>query len=157
MTQVKFHNPIELNKILYPDIKKALKMTRDEIWEVIQKYIDSYYNEPVFKNGKNTPDIYSRTNKFAESLIKTDVIFIGNTLSCKVEISKDYLDYDYPSLGTFDATGYEVATWANSKSHGGMVRGNIEFWNDALKELGWEAGTMERMKNNLKKCKVPVI
>lgn len=47
----------DLTKILESRIQKALEMTQDEIWEVIQDHIDAYYSE-------YDPQKYIRSFKF---------------------------------------------------------------------------------------------
>ncbi len=138
----------DLGKILESRIQKALEMTQDEIWEIIQKYIDAYYDE-------YDPVEYIRTFKFqTESLIKTNIVKDGNKLSCTVEIDPDYLHYTYP--GGY-AIGKDVAMEANRHSHGGVYSDNFGcFWDDALSEIGLEPGILYMIKSNLKKCGVPI-
>lgn len=138
----------DLSKILEARIKKALEMTQDEIWEVIQNHIDAYYSE-------YSPKKYIRTFKFqTESLIKTKVIKDGNKLSCTVEIDPEYLHYTYP--GGY-ATGLGVAMEANQQSHGGIQDDSFgRFWDDSMAELGLAPGILYIMKKNLKACGVPV-
>lgn len=138
----------DLSKILEARIKKALEMTQNEIWEIIQKHIDMYYDE-------YDPKKYIRTFKFqTESLIKTNIVKDGNKLSCTVEIDPDYLHYVYP--GGY-ATGLDVSVTANEHSHGGIYDDSFGcFWDDALSEIGLAPGVLYIMKENLKKCGVPV-
>lgn len=144
----------ELKRILQNRASQALKMTRDEMFKVFQKHINEYYSEKVFRGGTSAiPFLYDRTYKLLNSLIKTDVIQSGYEISCKVEIDQDYLNYAYKE----GATGLEVATYANTQLHGGTVSGDIEIWNDAIEELGGRDGIMRLIKNNLKKCGVPII
>lgn len=138
----------DLTSILEDRIQKALKMTQDEIWEVIQQHIDAYYNE-------YDPLRYRRTFKFqTESLIKTQIIKTNSGLLCTVEIDPDYLNYRYPS-GYMSGLG--VAMDANTHYHGGIYDDSFGcFWDDAMGELGLSPGILYIMKNNLKKCGVPV-
>ena len=146
MATVVIKNPNDLIKTLEVRVATALKMTQNEIFKVIQEHITSYYHEM-------TPLMYSRTWKFLNSLIKTEIVKSGNTLSCSVEIDKDYLNYRYSG----GATGLEVATYANEHSHGGVYDDDFgEFWDDAMAELGLEPGILYIMKKNLQKCGVPV-
>ena len=87
------------------------------------------------------------------SLVKTEVIQSGNEISCRVEVGQDYLNYEYPK----GATGLEVWEWANDMTHGGTVKGKLKVWNDSIDELGGRDGIMRLMKNNLKRCGVPII
>lgn len=138
----------DLSKILEPRIQKALEMTQDEIWEIIQNHIDAYYKE-------YDPKKYVRTERFKlDSLIKTKVVNEMGKLYCTVEIDPDYLHYTYP--GGY-ATGLGVAILANEHSHGGVYSDDFGcFWDDALSEIGLAPGVLYIMKQNLKKCGVPV-
>ncbi len=137
-----------LTKILESRIQKALEMTQDDIWDAVKFHIDAYYDE-------YDPKRYIRSFKFqTESLIKTKVIRNGTTLSCTVEIDPEYLRYTYP--GGY-ATGLGVVMEANRGSHGGIYDDDFgHFWDDAMQDLGLKSGILSIMKNNLRKCGVPV-
>lgn len=136
----------DLTKILESRIHQALKMTQQEIFEVIQQHITDYYHE-------FTPRMYQRTWEFLDSLIKTNIVKTNGTISCTVEIDRNYLSYRYNG----GATGLEVATYANQHSHGGVYDDDFgQFWDDAMAELGLEPGIKYLMKKNLRKCGVPV-
>lgn len=136
----------DLTKIIESRAQQALKMTQQEIFEVIQEHITEYYHE-------FTPAMYHRTWTFLNSLIKTDIMKSGNTLSCTVEIDKNYLSYRYEG----DVTGLEVSMLANEHSHGGVYNDDFGcFWDDSMQDLGMEPGILTIMKRNLRKCGVPV-
>lgn len=144
----------DLAKILESRIQQALKMTQQEIFEVIQQHITDYYKEPVFRNGTSAiPMLYDRSYKLLNSLIKTDIVKLGSTLSCSVEINPNYLNYRY--IG--GASGLDVMLSAEQAFHGWSVEGDIRIWSDSLAELGLEPGIKYIMKDNLRKCGVPVI
>lgn len=142
----------ELKRILQNRAYQALKMTRDEMYKVFQESLSEYYHEPVF-NGSSTPKQYDRLYKMLNSIVKTDIVTSGNSLSCSVEVNRDYLNYTYPG----GATGREVWEWANANTHGGTVGGNLEVWNNAIDKLGGRNGIMNLMKKNLKRCGIPII
>ena len=143
----------DLTKIIESRIQQALKMTQQEIFEVIQQHITDYYKEPVFRNGTSAiPMIYDRTYKLLNSLIKTDIVKSGSTISCSVEIDPNYLDYHY--MG--GASGLDVMLSANEQFHGWSIEGDIRIWDDAIAELGLENGIKYLMKKNLQKCGVPI-
>ena len=141
----------DLTKIIESRIQQALKMTQQEIFEVIQQHITD--KEPVFRNGTSAiPMIYDRTYKLLNSLIKTDIVKSSGTISCSVEINPNYLDYHY--MG--GASGLDVMLSADQAFHGWSVEGDMRIWSDSLSELGLKPGILYLMKNNLKKCGVPV-
>ena len=151
----------DLNKILEQRATMALKMTQKIIGECIQESIDEYYKEKVFRNGTSSiPLIYDRTYKLLNSMVKTEVVKKGNTLSCQVGISDDYLNYTYPGTNGWDgisATGRDVLTWNNETgSHGGTVDGDWEIWNQAIQSLGGNTGIMAILVSKLKKCGINV-
>lgn len=143
----------DLIKILELRIQKALKMTQQEIFEVIQRHISDYYKEPVFSNGTSAiPLLYDRSYKLLNSLIKTDIIKYGGTITSSVQIDPNYLNYQY--IG--GASGLDVVLSANEQFHGWSIEGDMRIWSDSLAELGLEPGILYIMKSNLKKCGVPV-
>ena len=143
----------DLTKIIESRIQQALKMTQQEIFKVIQQHITEYYKEPVFRNGTSAiPMLYDRTYKLLNSLIKTDIVKSGGTISCSVEIDPNYLDYQY--MG--GASGLDIMLSANEQFHGWSIEGDMRVWYDAMAELGLKPGILYIMKNNLKKCGVPV-
>lgn len=136
----------DLTRIIELRAQKALEMTQQEIFEVIQEHITEYYKE-------YNPIVYQRTWKFLNSLIKTNVVKAGNSLSCTVEIDENYLSYRYEG----GLTGLEVSTFANEQSHGGIYDDDFgRFWDDAMQDLGMKQGILAIMKRNLRKCGVPV-
>lgn len=136
----------DLTRIIELRVQKALEMTQQEIFEVIQEHITDYYKE-------YNPIIYQRTWKFLNSLIKTDIIKSPNGLSCTVEIDENYLSYRYKG----EITGLEVSSLANKHSHGGIYDDDfVQFWDDSMQDLGMKPGILAIMKRNLKKCRVPI-
>lgn len=144
----------DLTKILESRIQQALKMTQQEIFEVIQQHIVDYYKESVFRNGTSAiPLLYDRSYKLLNSLIKTDIVKSSGTISCSVEIDPNYLNYKY--IGGM--SGLDVMLSAEQAFHGWSVEGDMRIWSDSLAELGLEPGIRYLMKKNLKKCGINVI
>lgn len=143
----------EIERALKNRMSQALKMTRDDVYKAIQESLTKYYHEPVF-GGSSMPKMYERLYHFLNSVIKTNVEIVGNNISCAVEVDRDYLSQPYTVGG---ATGQEIWEWANAKTHGGTVKGNLEVWNDAIDSLGGEKGILNIMKQNLIKCGIPII
>lgn len=151
----------DLNKILEQRATMAMKMAQKDIGECIQESIDEYYKEKVFRGGTScVPEVYDRTYKLLNSMVKTEIVKNGNTLSCKVGISDDYLSYKYPGTngwGGVDATGRDVLDWNNADgSHGGSVEGDWKIWDEAMRTLGGETGIMAIFVSKLKKCGIKV-
>lgn len=151
----------DLNKILEQRATMAMKMAQKDIGECIQESIDEYYREKVFRGGTSCiPEVYDRTYKLLNSMVKTEIVKSGNILSCKVGISDDYLNYKYPGTNGWDgvdATGRDVLDWNNENgSHGGSVDGDWKIWDEAMRTLGGETGIMAIFLSKLKKCGIKV-
>lgn len=143
----------DLTKILESRIQQALKMTQQEIFEVIQRHITEYYKEPVFRNGTSAiPMMYDRTYRLLNSLIKTDIVISGGTIKCAVGIDPNYLNYRY--MG--GASGLDIMLSSEQAFHGWSIEGDMRIWSDSLAELGLKPGIEYLVKKNMKKCGVPV-
>ena len=155
-------NMKELSKALEPKLKYALKQTRDIVNDCIQESINEYYKEKVFYEGTSaTPEVYERTYKLMNSLVKTEIVKTGNTFSCQVKIDESYLNYEYPGNPDFrynvPATGLDVLQWnAADGSHGGTVNGDWKIWDQAMTTLGGKNGIMSILITNLKKTGLPI-
>lgn len=139
--------------------KYALQATQQIIYDCIQESIVEYYHEKVFSNGTSSnPEIYQRTWKLLNSLVKTNIVRIGNTIQCEVKIDESYLTYQYPGTEGWDgvsATGLDVLTWNEENgSHGGTVDGDWKIWDEAMRTLGGEAGIMAILTSKLKKARL---
>ena len=151
----------DLNKILEQRVSMALKMAQKDIGECIQESIDEYYREKVFRGGTSaTPLIYDRKWKLLNSMVKKKKKKNGNSLSCQVGISDDYLNYKYPGTNGWDgvdATGRDVLDWnSENGSHGGSVDGDWKIWEQAMQSLSGENGIMSIFISKLKKCGINV-
>ncbi|MDL2301476.1 hypothetical protein LJC58_03880 [Lachnospiraceae bacterium OttesenSCG-928-D06] len=140
-----------LNK--YNFLALALQNTQKIVNRAIQKSINEYYKE-------YTPTEYVRTYKFLNSLVSTNIVQKGNTITCEVKIDENYLKYQYPNqFNSFlPATGSNIATWANHDdiryhNHGGTVNvgRNTGFWEDALSNLSGREGIINILISYLKK------
>ena len=116
-------NMKELNKALQPVmmgmVDKMAERVEQTLNYFLQKYYDSY--DPVY---------YRRTYDFLHSAIKTEAKVIGNKVVASVYIDTDSMDNYY------EATGEEVAAWANQGTHGGTIQGNNtpHVWDETMRE-----------------------
>lgn len=85
----------------------------------LQKYYNSY--DPVY---------YRRSYDFLHSAVKVEPKVIGNKVAASEYIDTDSMDNYY------EATGEEVAPWANQGTHGGTIQGNNtpHVWDDTMRE-----------------------
>lgn len=161
------NNMDDLNKVLQPLIEKAMKLTEDAIFKVVSQKIVDYYNEPVFDNSLDPSEsvYYNRTGRLLEELTASKIEKKGNQFSFTIGWDDDYLSFRYPggfvkkhtSASYNKATGLQVLNWMNSSSHGGTVDGEHDFWDEALGELGNEAGILNIFKQNCKRVGIPII
>ena len=116
-------NMKELNKALQPVmmgmVDKMAERTEQTLNYFLQEYYDSY--DPVY---------YRRLYDFLHSVIKTEAKVVGNKVVASVYIDTDSMDNYY------EATGEEVAKWANQGTHGGTIQGNNtpHVWDDTMRE-----------------------
>lgn len=135
----------------------ALKKTQQIIFDVIQESMLEYYEE-------YDPKFYNRKLKLLNSLIKTEIVRTGNTISCEVKIDESYLNYTYPDNGGLRATGLDVVQWANREisgygNHGGTVDAGRDdgVWDIGLRGLGGDTGIMKLLIGNLKERGLSIV
>lgn len=75
-------------------VEKAIKLTKDAVYEVVLNKVLDYYEEPVF-DGYDEPLNYERTGKLQESLTSS-IIYDKNTIGFTVGWEDDYIEYRYP-------------------------------------------------------------
>lgn len=116
-------NMKELNKALQPVMMGMVDKMAERVEQTLNYFLQEYYNsyDPVY---------YRRLYDFLHSAIKTEPKVIGNKVVASVYIDTDSMDNYY------EATGEEVATWANQGTHGGTIRGNNtpHVWDDTMRE-----------------------
>lgn len=155
------NNMKDLENVVNKYIVKALELTRDEIFEVVSRKVSDYYNENVFiYNPTDEPDFYQRTGKLMESLSASHITKNGNGYEFRVGWDDDYLTFRYPKgfgKSRYNGiTGLQVLKAFDNSSHGYTVSGSHDFWKEAINELGGEKGIINKFKNNLKRCGVPI-
>ena len=98
----------ELNKALQPVMMGMVDKLAERAYETLNYFLQEYYNsyDPVY---------YRRSYDFLHSAIKTEAKVVGNKVVASVYIDTDSMDNYY------EATGEEVATWANQGTHGGTI------------------------------------
>lgn len=94
----------------------------DEVYETLNYFLNDYYTDWM-------PTSYQRTKDFLYSAVKPQAEIVGNKCVAFVYI-------DYESMDDYvNATGYRVATWANTGYHGGLsVSHKPHVWDDTMDE-----------------------
>ena len=93
----------------------------ERLYEVLNYFLQEYYDS-------YDPKSYRRTKNFLYSVVKVEPKIKGNKVIASVYIDTDSMD-DY-----YNATGEQVARWANQGLHGGMATGGKtpRVWDDTL-------------------------
>ncbi len=110
----------ELAKALQPVMMGLVNRMADEVYKTLNYFLNDYYTGW-------TPSSYRRTKDFLYSAVKTEAKIVGNKCVASV-----YIDYD--SMDEYvNTTGYQVAQWANTGTHGGLsVNHKPHVWDDTM-------------------------
>ena len=113
-------NMRELNKALQPVMKGMVDKMAERVYETLNYFLQEYYDsyDPVY---------YRRSYDFLHSAVKVDAHPYKGGAKASVYI-------DYESMNNYvDATGFEVATFANTGTHGGLsVNHKPHVWQDTI-------------------------
>ena len=114
-------NMDQLASALAPVMQSMVNQMADKVYETLNFYLQDYYTGW-------TPSSYRRTRDFLYSAVKTEARMQGNKYVAYI-----YIDYD--AMDNYvNATGFQVATWANEGLHGGLsVSHKPHVWNDTMK------------------------
>lgn len=115
-------NMDDLEKALQPMLKKMVDELAERVYETLNYFLQEYYEGW-------TPNSYQRTEDFLRSAVKTEAKPYKGGVKASVYI-------DYESMDNYvNATGYQVATWANQGLHGGLtVSHKPHVWDDTMDE-----------------------
>ena len=117
---IRISNMNQLQKALQPVMKNMVDKLADRVYETLNYYLNDYYIGW-------TPESYRRTEAFLRSAVKVDAYpDKGGVRACV------YIDYN--SMDDYvDATGYQVAAFANEGTHGGLsVNHEPHVWDDTI-------------------------
>lgn len=116
-------NMDELQKALQPVMIGMVDELAERVYETLNYFLKEYYNS--YK-----PKSYKRLYDFLRSAVKVEAKIKGYKVIASVYIDTDSMD-DY-----YNATGDQVATWANQGTHGGTIQGNNtpHVWDDTMDE-----------------------
>lgn len=113
-------NMNELAKAIQPVMMGLVNQLTDETQKTLNYFLNDYYTGW-------TPESYQRTKDFLYSAVKTEAKMVGNKCVASVYIDTDSMD------NYVNATGFQVATWANEGLHGGLeVSHKPHVWNDTM-------------------------
>ena len=114
-------NMNDLEKALMPTMTKMVDKLSERVYETLNYFLQEYYDS-------YDPVSYRRTKDFLFSAIKVEPKIKGNKVVASVYIDTDSMDNYY------NATGEQVAAWANQGLHGGLAVGTktARVWDDTL-------------------------
>ena len=116
-------NMNQLQAALMPIMLKMVDELAERVYETLNYFLQEYYNS-------YDPKSYRRQYDFLRSAVKVEPKIKGNKVTASVYIDTNYMDNYY------NATGYQVASWANRGLHGGLDTGGKtpHVWDDTMKE-----------------------
>ena len=114
-------NMNELSKALQPVMLGMADELAERVYETLNYFLQEYYNS-------YDPKSYRREYDFLRSTVKVEPKIKGNKVVASVYIDTDSMDNYY------NATGKQVAVWANQGTHGGLkTHGNTpHVWDDTI-------------------------
>lgn len=119
---VHISNMNDLQKALQPVMLKMVDELAERVYKTLNYFLYEYYTGW-------TPESYRRTEEFLRSAVKTDAKIVNNKCVASVYIDHESMD------NYVNATGYQVAQWANQGSHGGLsVNHKPHVWDDTIDE-----------------------
>ena len=135
----------QLQKALMPTMANMAGVLAERVYETLNYFLQEYYNS-------YSPVYYRRQFDFLRSAIKVEPKVKGNKVIASVYIDTDHLDNYY------NATGEEVASWANQGLHGGTVEGNNtpHVWDDTVKNTVGNGELLKLAVGYLKSKGIPV-
>ncbi len=116
-------NMNQLEKALQPVMVKMVDELAERVYQTLNYFLQEYYNS-------YDPRSYSRQYDFLRSAVKVEPKIKGNKVVASVYIDTESMDNYY------NATGYQVASWANQGLHGGLNTGSKtpRVWDDTMDE-----------------------
>ena len=115
------NNMNDLEKALIPTMSKMVDTMAERVYETLNYFLQEYYDD-------YDPKSYKRQYDFLRSAVKVESKIKDNKVVASVYIDTDSMDNYY------NATGEQVARWANQGTHGGMVTSSKtpRVWDDTM-------------------------
>ncbi|WP_024348145.1 hypothetical protein [Lacrimispora indolis] len=116
-------NMNELATAMMPYMEGMVEQMAERVYQTLNYFLQDYYNS--YK-----PEFYRRQYDLLRSAVKVDAKVKGNKVVASVYIDYDSMDNYY------NASGYQVASWANQGLHGGLDVGDNtpRVWDDTMDE-----------------------
>lgn len=114
-------NMNQLQAALMPTMVKMVDELAEQVYETLNYFLQEYYNS-------YDPKSYRRQYDFLRSAVKVEPKIKGSKVTASVYIDTESMDNYY------NATGFQVAQWANQGLHGGLNTGSKtpHVWDDTM-------------------------
>lgn len=114
-------NMNQLQAALMPTMTKMIDELAERVYETLNYFLQEYYNS-------YDPKSYRRQYDFLRSAVKVEPKIKGSKVTASVYIDTESMDNYY------NATGFQVAQWANQGLHGGLNTGSKtpHVWDDTM-------------------------
>ncbi len=114
-------NMNQLQAALMPTMVKMVDELAERVYETLNYFLQEYYNS-------YDPKSYQRQYDFLRSAVKVEPKIKGSKVTTSVYIDTESMDNYY------NATGVQVAQWANQGLHGGLNAGSKtpHVWDDTM-------------------------
>ena len=114
-------NMKDLEKALQPVLVNMVDELTERVYETLNYFLQEYYNS-------YNPKSYRRQFDFLRSAVSVKPKIKGSKVTASAYIDTQSMDNYY------NATGYQVASWANQGLHGGLHTGSNtpHVWDDTM-------------------------
>lgn len=117
----KISNMNQLANALLPTMESMVEVITERVYETLNYFLQEYYYD-------YSPEYYRRQYDLLRSAVKVEPKIVGNKVVASVYIDYDSMDNYY------NASGYQVVSWANHGLHGGIDVGDStpHIWDDTI-------------------------
>lgn len=114
-------NMQQLSAALMPYMEGMVDQMAERVYQTLNYFLQNYYDS-------YSPEYYRRQYDLLRSAVKVEPKRVGNRVVASVYIDYDSMDNYY------NASGHQVASWANQGLHGGLDVGNNtpRVWDDTM-------------------------
>lgn len=134
-------NVNDLEKAMKPVLEKMVNEMTERVYKTLNHFLLGYYSS-------YTPTSYQRTKALLYSGIKVEAVPCQAGYRAVVYMDTDSMDSYY------QASGEQVATWANEGLYGGYIEGNNtpHVWDDTIDSTINNGDLMKMAKDYLRKA-----
>lgn len=139
-------NMNDLEKAMKPVLEKMVNEMNERVYETLNHFLYTYYQS-------YDPVSYKRSEDLLRSATKIETQPCNCGYRAVVYMNTDSMDNYY------QATGEQVATWANEGLHGGSIPGNNtpHVWDDTIENTIDNGELLKMAKDYLRKAGFAVV